>query len=263
MGSVRIVFPTLARPHTSCSINNNISDLGSTGLSCPLGLGPLLSVLAVFEDSLLLPRENKHVCSPRSSSSLLPASLISPYLPWDQWTVWVARHLSPFPFHVQTLNPYHSWGDPSTSGAWGTSHLAPYQSPLPSAPATQAPSAFHVHLIWPQGIWTLLPTSASSTSFPHIASPLAPSHFTNATSSERSSFFFSFIFISWRLITLQYCSGFCLTLTWISHGFTCVPHPEPPSHLPPHPIPLGLPSAPAPSTCLMHPAWTGDLFHTW
>ena len=37
--------------------------------------------------------------------------------------------------------------------------------------------------------------------------------------------FFSFIFISWRLITLQYCSGFCHTLTWISHGFTCIPHP--------------------------------------
>ena len=43
--------------------------------------------------------------------------------------------------------------------------------------------------------------------------------------------FFSFIFISWRLITLQYCSGFCHTLTWISHGFTCIPHPDPPSHL--------------------------------
>ena len=27
------------------------------------------------------------------------------------------------------------------------------------------------------------------------------------------SFFFSFIFISWKLITLQYCSGFCHTLT--------------------------------------------------
>ena len=52
------------------------------------------------------------------------------------------------------------------------------------------------------------------------------------------SFFSSFIFISWRLITLQHCSGFCHTLTWISHGFTCVPHPEPPSHLhPPSPSP--------------------------
>ena len=29
----------------------------------------------------------------------------------------------------------------------------------------------------------------------------------------------------------------------------------------PDPIPLGHPSAPVPSTCLMHPAWAGDLFH--
>ena len=34
-------------------------------------------------------------------------------------------------------------------------------------------------------------------------------------------FFFSFIFISWRLMTSQHCSGFCHTLTWISHGVTC------------------------------------------
>ena len=74
---------------------------------------------------------------------------------------------------------------------------------------------------------------------------------------------FSFIYISWRLITLQYCSGFCHTLILISHRFTCVPHPEPPSHFPPYPIPLGHPSAPAPSTCLMHQTWTGNLFHNW
>ena len=73
--------------------------------------------------------------------------------------------------------------------------------------------------------------------------------------------FFFFFFISWRLITLQYCSGFCHTLKWISHGFTCVPYPDPLSHLPLHPIPLGHPSAPSPSTCLMHPTWAGDLFH--
>ena len=72
-------------------------------------------------------------------------------------------------------------------------------------------------------------------------------------------FFFNF-FISWRLITLQYCSGFCHTMKWISHGFTCVPHPHPPSHLPLHPIPLGLPSAPGPSTCLMHLTWAAAFF---
>ena len=74
-------------------------------------------------------------------------------------------------------------------------------------------------------------------------------------------FIFSFIFISWRLITLQYCSGFCHTLTWISHGFTCIPHPDLLSHLPLYPVPLSLPSAPGPSTCLMRPTWAGDLFH--
>ena len=57
-----------------------------------------------------------------------------------------------------------------------------------------------------------------------------------------------FIYFNWRLITLQYCSGFCHTLTWIIHGCTCVPHPEPTSHLPPHPIPQGHPRAPALST---------------
>ena len=54
------------------------------------------------------------------------------------------------------------------------------------------------------------------------------------------SFFFYF---NWRLITLQYCGGFCHTLTWMSHECTYVPHLEPPSHLPPHPIPQGCPSA--------------------
>ena len=57
-----------------------------------------------------------------------------------------------------------------------------------------------------------------------------------------------FIYCNWRLITLQYCSGFCHTLKWISHGCTCVPHPEPHSHLPPHPISQGCPNAPALST---------------
>ena len=65
-------------------------------------------------------------------------------------------------------------------------------------------------------------------------------------------FFFFFFFI---------CSEFCHTLEWNSHGFSCVPHPDPPSHLPLHPLPLGFPSAPGPSACLMHRTWAGDLFH--
>ena len=54
-----------------------------------------------------------------------------------------------------------------------------------------------------------------------------------------------FIYFNWRLVTLQYCNFFCHTLTWISHGCTCIPHPETPSQLSPHPIPQDCPSAPA------------------
>ena len=61
-------------------------------------------------------------------------------------------------------------------------------------------------------------------------------------------FFKFYFYFYWRLIILQYYSGFCHTLTWISHGCTCIPHPEPRSYFPSHPIPLGHPSAPALST---------------
>ena len=40
---------------------------------------------------------------------------------------------------------------------------------------------------------------------------------------------------------------FCHTSTWIRHGCAHIPHPETPSILPPHTIPQGHPSAPAPS----------------
>ena len=39
-----------------------------------------------------------------------------------------------------------------------------------------------------------------------------------------------------------------LVLPYNDMNLPWVPHPESPSHLPPHPIPLGHPSAPAPST---------------
>ena len=51
----------------------------------------------------------------------------------------------------------------------------------------------------------------------------------------------------YRLSYREVC-GFCHTLTWISHGCTCVPCSRTPSYLPPHPMPLSCPSAPALST---------------
>ena len=57
---------------------------------------------------------------------------------------------------------------------------------------------------------------------------------------------FIYLFLEANYFTILY--WFCHTLTWIHHGCTCVHHPEPLSHLPPHPIPLGHPSAPVLST---------------
>ena len=75
---------------------------------------------------------------------------------------------------------------------------------------------------------------------------------------------FIFIFVCFLINYLFYFTilyWFCHRLTWLHHECTRVPHPEPPSHRPPHPIPLGHPSAPAP--CIMHQTWTGYLFHIW
>ena len=52
----------------------------------------------------------------------------------------------------------------------------------------------------------------------------------------------------WHLILFIYFFNFILfNFTMLGHRYTCIPHPEPSSLLPPHTIPLGRPSAPAPS----------------
>ena len=66
--------------------------------------------------------------------------------------------------------------------------------------------------------------------------------------------FFIIIIIIFFYFTILY--WFCHTSTCVPHGCTCVPHPEPPSHLPPQTIPLGHPSAPAPS--FLYPALNLD-----
>ena len=64
----------------------------------------------------------------------------------------------------------------------------------------------------------------------------------SSTSVVHSDDFFLFYFILFYFTILYW---FCHTSTWIRHGCTRVPNPEPPSHLPPHAISLGHPSAPA------------------
>jgi len=61
-----------------------------------------------------------------------------------------------------------------------------------------------------------------------------------------SKFFFFLIFILLYFLTLQYCIGFAYIKMNLPQVYMS-PHPEPSSLLPPHTIPLGRPSAPAPS----------------
>ena len=59
-----------------------------------------------------------------------------------------------------------------------------------------------------------------------------------------SDFFFFFNLILFNFTILYWLYHIS---KWICHRYTCAPHPEPSSLLPPHTIPLGRPSAPAPS----------------
>ena len=60
-----------------------------------------------------------------------------------------------------------------------------------------------------------------------------------------SKYFLKLIYFNWRLITLQYCVVFAIHRHASATGAHVSPSPEPSSHLPPHPIPLGYPRAPA------------------
>ena len=70
-------------------------------------------------------------------------------------------------------------------------------------------------------------------------------HLLERTGWELPCRIFFIYFILFFYFTILY--WFCHSSTWIHHGCTCVPNPEFPSHLPPHTIPLGHPSTPAPS----------------
>ena len=60
-----------------------------------------------------------------------------------------------------------------------------------------------------------------------------------------SFFKYKFIYFNWRVITLQYFDVFVIYQHESAIGIHVYPHPEPPSHLPPYPIPWGCPRVPA------------------
>ena len=74
-------------------------------------------------------------------------------------------------------------------------------------------------------------------------------NFLTLVGPERWAFLYYYylfiIIIIFFYFTILY--WFCHISKWICHRYTHVPHPEPSSLLPSHTIPLGHPSAPAPS----------------
>ena len=80
----------------------------------------------------------------------------------------------------------------------------------------------------------------------------------------KSLFFFPFlqIYFNWRIITLQYCDGFCCTTRWIGHRYTCAPPPSWTPSLPNQSLWV-LPEHWLWVPCFMHQTCTGHLFYIW
>ena len=81
-------------------------------------------------------------------------------------------------------------------------------------------------------------------------------------SAHKSSFIYLFIYLV-VVVYFLFIYLFCQTSKRIRHRYTYAPHPEPSFLLPPHTIPLGRPSAPAPSIQYRASNLTGNSFHTW
>ena len=147
---------------------------------------------------------------------------------------------SPSPRICSNSFPWNQWCHPTIS-----SSFVPFSSCLLSFPGSES---FLMSWLFASGGQSV-GTSTSHSDLPMTIQNLFPLGLTVLTSllyKELSFLFYHLPFIYFfSYFTILY--WFCNTSTWIHHGYTHVPHPEPPSHLPPRTVPLVHPSAPDPS----------------
>ena len=79
--------------------------------------------------------------------------------------------------------------------------------------------------------------------------------------------FCSYNFFNFILFNFTILYWFCHISKWICHRYTCVPHPEPSSLLPPSSLPIPsfwvVPVHQPQASIIVHQTWTGDSFHIW
>ena len=76
-------------------------------------------------------------------------------------------------------------------------------------------------------------------------------------------FFKKCIYFNWRLLTLQYCSGFAIHWPESAMGVHMIPILSPPPTSLPIPSLWVIPVHQSWAPCLMQQTWTGGLFHLW
>ena len=74
-------------------------------------------------------------------------------------------------------------------------------------------------------------------------------------------FYYKFIYSNWRLITLQYCTGFAIHQHESSTGIHMFPILNSPPTSLPIPSLWVIPVHQSQASCIMHWTWTGDPFH--
>ena len=145
-----------------------------------------------------------------------------------------------------------SWATGSKGGcresAWLETRLGNSEGSAPAGPGARPSASTWESLLADSPSCSQRDVQARNvTGWPFHKTPDAFSFDSRVFTAEYAVDFFLIIFLNFILFNFTILYWFCHISKWICHRYTCVPHPEPTSLLPPHTVLLGCPSAPAPS----------------